>query len=361
MITCNRKALMSALEQCQRVIAGAMDPPDILKNVALSADGMALDYRATNLTVTIGGALPAAGKGGFLVNPRDALAMLTGLDGDEVKIKIVDGKAHLQGAGKRLAKVKVRPLDNFPEALARPPEDVMLPGSAIVRGLEAVLFAAGDAQSSEACKVMRVKASGGVLETAATNGRQAAIFSTPVETELSALTLAVTSCKLLAELLDPEESVRVGQSESAVCFSWASQWLICAKPTSDLPVMDYVFSLTPPGEFKTDRQTLAASLHAVMRADAKKDVLLHLDPSGLVIECQGENYARDELGIECSKSSKVALAAEAFMAALRAAGDEISFRYGDTDTDPFMMTSEGWRAILMPLRLEQLKERTGLG
>lgn len=361
MIQVNREKLIKALDRCAKVTSGNKGLVPVLTHAALDFDGGRLSYRATNLVTTIAGTVEAKGKGQFCVSPRDLISALAGLAGETVKLDAKDTSVKVEGSGKRSFKVKTLPYAEYPAAPVMDQDGPELNSSTILAAIRGVAFAAGGNESQENIRSVRLRANGTELESAATDGRRCAMFQTPTDVSGIDIHIPASVAHLLTECLSIEGSVKLLVSENSIGFSWGDQCIITQKPLGKLPAVENAFGAVFEGSAELDTETVAESVAALQCVDKERDILLTFSDSRLLIEAQGEGYARDELEVSCTQPCSIALSARYLNDALKVAGEKVTFRYGTgSETDPIMLECDGWKVMIMPILRETLKQRTGL-
>jgi DNA polymerase III sliding clamp (beta) subunit (PCNA family) len=363
MIAINRLALIEALNRCAKVTP-SKSPVAMLLHACLEFSGGKLTYRATDLTVTVSGSIDAAGDPvSICVNPRELSTVLGSLTGDTAKLDInVDGGSmKISATGRRSFKTRVLPGGDFPRTEAPSGTQVSVPGSQIIEVLKAVMFSVSDTDDAAQAhlKCVRLIGTGEVMSAAATDGRKAAIASTPGGGVIQCLIPEKTASFLLDEI-DPALPVAMRSDARNIEFSWGSESICCRTPENRFPPIESVFERELAGSLEVATAVLAESVKAVQCIDANRDVMLQMTPSALRVEAYGDGGGDgcDELTVECSHDLTTACSASALLAALKSCGEKVTISYG-SDLDQIKLTSDGFEAIVMPVRLEYVQNRKG--
>jgi DNA polymerase-3 subunit beta len=329
-ITTNRAALNAAL-RISASTSGDGSGHAQLACVLLRAAAGKLTVSSTDLTTTSVIEIPCVGTGSASIGAANLSAIVGTLDADEVSISVDGGTATVRG-GKRKNQV---PTIGRPEDFPRLP-DVdgavwqAINGHALGEVIDAVKSACALDPARAAMCGVNLRAGGGVIVGAATDGKRLHRVERSTDANFAAGTVPLNACKVVASVCDDE--MFIARDASSLMVRCRDVTIVVRLIVEPFPDFTQVIPVKNARIVTVDRKDMTDALARAKMVTGKE----HKDTGALpvVIEASGTEahlssrnkdgfVADDTLDAEHSgKPIKVALSPDFVVAAMKAMGSE---------------------------------------
>lgn len=358
----------AALAEAAAAVAAVADPKavqPILTHVLVTAGEGRLELLATDLVLQLAVAVEAVvtRPGQALLPAVELRDVARALAGEVTLSETPNGRVRLT-AGRRRVELPTLSAADFPPPRPLAAPDAMLPAATVAALLSRVRHAQATARDRPHHAGTRLRVAGGRADAVATNGHMAAwaTAEAPPDAALDVF-LPARAAAAVVKLLGPKPAgdVAIGGDDAAITVRHGGAVFVATGVGGGITA-DHVLSTFGRGELvaRAARADLVAALAATdpvageVRAKTRA-ARFTLGEGELQIDADSTRGAAfDAVAVEAPPAAawRGGLDVDYVREAVAAAPDErLELVFGGSDVDPVELRAEGFRAVVMPVRI----------
>lgn len=374
-VAASRQQLAETLALVERAAATRENVP-ILSGVLIQADGQTVSLRATDLELTVSGAVVAEvmAPGARVVDARILSSLMRRLGGETVRLRLDGEKTTLtvESGGSRFSLVSSGP-EEFPELTAvRDGWRIAVPAARLSQAIEQVHYAAAGSDQRPVLSGVLLEVEKQTLRLVATDGSRLAFRELEVDASepvgdaglftprVIVPVRSVDEIQRICSASNPSASVSVTLSERLAALEAPAATLVTRLIEGSFPPYRQVFVENPERRFTFPCRPVLEALQrvellsrrgpAVVRLEARDDGLLMIRSTEADVG-QGEEVVEVRLeGAPFEASYQVRFLEDVLKAF---GGEEMIMELGSPDRQAMLGVpgDPGFRYIIMPVRL----------